>query len=192
MITSSTSQPLSPENGTLVAGNNTITINDLDLAIGGYLIDFDETPVLRYVPNENYNGLDAFNWLALDQEIQPGDLNISAQVEIQVLPVEDAPIITAPSSITASEDDTLRFSETKRISFNDPDTDADSLTIELQVAEGLLTFTNADIISSIRFLEGDGEADQLLRFRGTEADINAALPSLQYISRKDLAVPICS
>ncbi|WKN29867.1 Ig-like domain-containing protein [Porifericola rhodea] len=176
-----------PKKGSLSVNNKTLSDNDLDPSQGGFQIDFAGNPSFRYVPNANYNGTDAFFWTALDSETQPGKISNIAKVTINILPVGDAPAINAPSSITASEDAIFRFAETRSITIEDADNETDTLTVSLNVSEGLLTFVNEGVLASIVFLEGSSKNASTMTFKGVEADLNNALTSLQYSGPLDFS-----
>jgi len=176
-----------PKNGSLIYNGQTVNENDLSPQTGGFKANLNEGNQLTYIPNDNFNGKDQFNWLALDSDIQEGDLSNSAVVSINIIEVADAPDISAPTSIDAFEDESFAFTETRTLSFDDPDSDADSLTVTLQVNQGLLSFTNQDVVSSLIFLLGDGTEESQMSFRGTEADINNAMLGLRYQSQTNFS-----
>jgi uncharacterized protein (TIGR03437 family) len=61
-------------------------------------------PNLTYRPNLNFNGVDRFTFRVSD-----GALNSNATVTITIRPVNDAPILTAPASLTVNEGQLLSF-----------------------------------------------------------------------------------
>ncbi|WPP50132.1 tandem-95 repeat protein [Catalinimonas niigatensis] len=71
-----------PENGSLRLNNVALPANSE--------LSLQEINNLRYLPNENYNGEDAFSWAATDGTLVSEQ---SAQVLIAIIPVNDAPII---------------------------------------------------------------------------------------------------
>ncbi|WPP50133.1 tandem-95 repeat protein [Catalinimonas niigatensis] len=176
-----------PETGTLQVNNRTLTDNDLDPSIGGYLINFNQISSFQYVPRTDFNGTDSFRWVALDNEIEPGYVGNAATVFITVLPVNDAPRITLPSSVIVNENTPFNFSDTRRITIESVDNLTDTLTVTMSVQEGVLNFSNTGLLDALVFVEGDGIDDATIEFRGTEADINTALANLQYKSREDFS-----
>lgn len=73
-----------PENGTL-------RLNNINLPANSEL-SLQEIGNLSYLPNENYNGQDTFSWSASDGSVVSEQ---SAQVVINISPINDAPIINS-------------------------------------------------------------------------------------------------
>ena len=91
--------------------------------------------------------------------------------------VMNGPEITAPSSITVSED-----SQGNAVNgFSVSDADGNNITVTIS-AEGLLTLGQ---ITGLNFSVGDGTADSTMTFTGSAADINAALAGLLYSPASD-------
>ena len=89
----------------------------------------------------------------------------------------NGPEITAPSSITVSED-----SQGNAVNgFSVSDADGSNITVTIS-AEGLLTLGQ---ITGLNFSVGDGTADSTMTFTGSAADINAALAGLLYSPASD-------
>jgi VCBS repeat-containing protein len=91
----------------------------------------------------------------------------TATVSISVTPVNDAPVITAPSSVTATEDTTLNVSG---ISVNDAD--GNDLTVTLSVSKGNLT--------------AGGQSGASISLSGTLAQLNTSLGGLTYKPNQDV------
>ena len=110
----------------------------------------------------------------------------SFTVDINITPVNDAPVITAPASVTTSEDTVFSFTGANALSIADVDSDEDSAAdpqlVTLQVNHGALSFSGAT--TGIVFSDNDG-SDGTLQFSGTVAEVNAALALLQYTPDQD-------
>ncbi|MBC8213659.1 MAG: tandem-95 repeat protein [Candidatus Marinimicrobia bacterium] len=76
-----------------------------------------------YYPNENYNGIDTFTYIANDGEVN-SEMGI---VTITVNPVNDAPVINLPDIVTFEEDGNLNVDFTNYLS----DVDGDELTLSV-------------------------------------------------------------
>ncbi|MAT50657.1 MAG: hypothetical protein CMK32_05685, partial [Porticoccaceae bacterium] len=99
---------------------------------------------------------------------------------ITLVPVNDAPAITAPATRTVAEDGALGFTGGV-ISVNDPDLAGNPVEVTLTVAEGSLSLS---VTAGLTLSDGDG-SDGTLVFSGTQADVNAALESLSYSPNAD-------
>ncbi|MBF0214077.1 MAG: cadherin domain-containing protein, partial [Magnetococcales bacterium] len=98
---------------------------------------------------------------------------------VTVTNVNDAPTITAPASVTASEDTAV----TMAFAVADVDAGSNTLQATLSVANGTLTLTSG---SGVTITSGaDGTAG--ITFTGTLTQINAALGSLSYQGSADYA-----
>ncbi len=84
-----------PEPGNLTVGEQTLT--DDDIGRQGFEVNLDANATLTYTPTENYAGVNGFQWTAFDDQDEPG---IAANVTINVLPINDAPVIVAPRHST--------------------------------------------------------------------------------------------
>ncbi|MGB3779792.1 MAG: T9SS type B sorting domain-containing protein, partial [Tunicatimonas sp.] len=157
-----------PERGTLSAGGRTLTDNDLGRQ--GFEVNLATTS-LTYIPPANYAGSDRFKWTARDNE---GEAGISAEVVINVLPENDAPVITAPATLNVEEDSTVPLSG---LSVAEPD--GDGLLVDIAVDQGTLTIAEA-ARAEVTFEQGTGEEDSNLRFQGTLAALNDVLANLTY------------
>ncbi len=157
-----------PERGTLSAGERILT--DDDLGRQGFEVNLAATS-LTYTPPANYAGADRFKWTARDNEGEPG---IAAEVVINVLPENDLPRITAPTTLNVEEDSTAPLSG---LSVAEPD--GDRLLVALAVDQGTLTIDEA-ARAEVTFEQGTGEQDSELTFQGTLSTVNDALASLIY------------
>jgi len=107
-------------------------------------------------------------------------------VDIAVTPVNDAPANQVPGAQVVNEDVALIFSagNANQIQISDPDAGAGSLEITLSVTHGTLTLAGT---AGLSFSVGDGAADSILVFTGTQADINTALGTLTYTPAADFS-----
>ncbi len=198
---------LSVSNGTLsFQGGTPAGIVDL-AGVGTMTVTFKGTSaevnpaldLLLYTPDLNFNdnlGSEALTITVNDQGnsgLDPGESGnaFSEQdqevINISVTPVNDtpesAPIISAPASVTATEDITFSFTD---LSVNDVDANEDAVTdpllVSLSVNNGSLGFSAAT--SGLTFTDSDG-SDGTLVFAGNQNEINAALALLQYTPGPD-------
>ncbi|MBE4200856.1 tandem-95 repeat protein [Vibrio parahaemolyticus] len=99
---------------------------------------------VTYTPNDNYHGADSFTYI-----VTSGGVSESAIVEVNVTPVNDAPV--AKDDIATTQEDTA---VTIDVLPNDTDVDGDKLSIEsvsvpkeqgtVEVVDGKLVFTPAE------------------------------------------------
>ncbi|ELP3338353.1 tandem-95 repeat protein [Vibrio parahaemolyticus] len=99
---------------------------------------------VTYTPNDNYHGEDTFTYI-----VTSGDVSESTTVEVNVTPVNDAPV--AKDDIATTQEDTA---VTIDVLPNDTDVDGDKLSIEsasvpkeqgtVEVVDGKLVFTPAE------------------------------------------------
>ncbi|WP_180920777.1 tandem-95 repeat protein, partial [Vibrio parahaemolyticus] len=99
---------------------------------------------VTYTPNDNYHGADSFTYI-----VTSGGVSESTTVEVNVTPVNDAPV--AKNDIATTQEDTA---VTIDVLSNDTDVDGDKLSIEsasvpkeqgtVEVVNGKLVFTPAE------------------------------------------------
>jgi hypothetical protein len=164
------------------------TLNAVNVALSG----------LRYTPTANFSGTDT-----LDVEVSDlgntgtgGILTDDGSVAINVAAVNDAPVNSLQSTTaTVSEDpmSPLEFSTgtSRLISVSDADVQAtEDVQVTLTVNNGTLTLNGTAGLSFV-FNDangtgsGDGTDDSTMTFRGTLADINAALDGLNFEPNAD-------
>ena len=159
-----------PLQGTLAVGGRVLT--DDDIARDGYEINFSGVSTLTYTPQEDYFGTDNFQWTSLDNQNEPG---IAANVTISILPVNDAPVITAPATLNVEENTQQSLAD---ITVAEPDND--SLLITVTVSQGQLTIAEA-IRPDITLVTGTGVEDTEVAFLGTASSVNDVLANLFYL-----------
>ncbi|WP_217881517.1 tandem-95 repeat protein, partial [Vibrio alginolyticus] len=99
---------------------------------------------VTYTPNDNYHGADSFTYI-----VTSGGVSESTTVNIDVTPVNDAPVATNDNAVT-DEDTPVTID----VLPNDTDVDGDKLSIEsasvpetqgtVEIVDGKLVFTPAD------------------------------------------------
>jgi VCBS repeat-containing protein len=148
-------------NTALVTGpsNGTLTINP------------DGT--FSYTPNSDFYGVDTFTYVATDGT----ESSAPATVTINVLPVNDAPSISAPAAESTTKNTSIVFSTANgnAISISDIDAANGQILITLSATNGKLTLGST---AGLTFNSGDGVADGSMQFSGTLANVNAALQGL--------------
>ncbi len=162
-----------------LSGDGTGTINfkgtatEINTALDGLL----------YTPNSNFNGTDTLKIVTSDQGNSGETLVVLTDtdtVDIKVNAINDTPEITAPLTGTVDEDTALVFNGTLKVDDLDAGTSGDPLLVTLKVSNGTLKLgTDAGLGSP----SGDGTST--VSFKGTAAEINAALDGLTYTGSKD-------
>ena len=185
-----------------VAGNDTFTGSE-DTAISGNVLLNDSDPdgdalsivttpvtgpahgtlvlnsngTFTYMPAANYNGLDSFSYTLKDAD----GATTAATVTLNVNPVNDSPVITAPAALSATEDTPLTFGGANTITVSD--VDSSSLTTTLAVTNGKLTLSSATGVT----ITGSGTGT--LRLVGSPADVTAAIAAMTYNAPADYNGP---
>ncbi|MFK8401434.1 DUF4347 domain-containing protein [Pseudomonas sp. BGr12] len=103
----------------------------------------------------------------------------SATFNLDISPVNDAPVNSVPGAQTVLSNETLVFSagNGNAISISDVDVAGGNLRVTLVGINGLITLGS---ISGLSFLAGDGTVDAIMTFDGSLADINNALAGLSF------------
>jgi large repetitive protein len=104
-----------------------------------------------------------------------GELTATKTVLINVSGTNDAPVLTAPTSITATEDTDYTFAA-NAIQLADPDDFGGELQVQLTVAQGKLTLAS---LTGITIVSGSNTS-ATMTIKGTEANLQAALNGLKY------------
>jgi hypothetical protein len=149
------------------------TLGNLNLALNG----------LTYQPATNYVGSDS---VAM-QLVDPLDtLRGSTSVPISVNAIT-APAITAPSSVTVSENGSLLFSSANgnALSFTDNGAGTNSDLLTMSVSHGTLTLGSTN---GLIFTAGSNGAASFT-VKGTVTNLNAALSSVTYTPTANYAGP---
>ncbi len=147
-------------------GNKVLNVTT---ALGGSLIFNFKTGAWSYAaPSElDVDSSETFNYVIVDGD---GD-TATASLTINLEAVNDAPVNTVPSSLTAAEDTELVING---ISVDDVDANGGDITVKLEVEEGKLTLatSNGLVVS--------GNNSDMVTLTGSVSAINAALTGMKY------------
>ncbi|HHI4989291.1 TPA: tandem-95 repeat protein [Vibrio parahaemolyticus] len=132
---------------------------------------------VTYTPNDNYHGTDSFTYI-----VTSGGVSESTTVEVNVTPVNDAPV--AKNDISTTQEDTA---VTIDVLPNDSDVDGDKLSIEsasvpkeqgtVEVVNGKLVFTPAENFNGdaeITYTVTDGQLTDEAKVTVTVNPVNDA------------------
>ena len=173
------------------AGGRTVNVTGTQAQVNTLL----GTGNLLYTPDSKYSGADSIVLSLTDQgNIGAGTaLTDTETISLTVSGVNDPAEVTAPASIAVNEDSSVTIgSSTFR--FDDPDVVDNPMILRLAVTKGTLTLATTTGLD-FGFTEtanpltgdggttngaGDGTADASMTFKGTQAQINAALNGLVY------------
>lgn len=104
----------------------------------------------------------------------------TASIVVFIEPVNDAPVILAPSSLVAYPDVDLSIFGTSVEDVDIDDTYAGkngTLTMRIELEQGHVTLNS---LLDLTFTLGDGVFDKLLEFTGTKININKAIFNIKY------------
>lgn len=149
---------------------------------------------LTFVPAPDMCGTVTFTMETHDQGNRPsGNLVDSDIMTLTVNCANDAPVNTIPASAMTNEDTNLDFGNA--FSVADVDNPSGNARVTLTSAGGTLTLSTTaglsfsclanDPLSGLPACLGDGTEDDVMTFRGTMANINAALNGLLFKPRPD-------
>ena len=161
-------------NGTSSAANGVVTLTGTPAQINAALEGATFTPTLN---SNNGTGTPAagLSIVVNDQGNTGtgGALTATQSIAIDVIPVNDAPTISAPSSLTTAEDTPLTFSTANgnAITVADVDSGTSPIKVDVTVAGGTLVL--ADGTSS-------NTTNGVVTLTGTPAQINAALEGAKF------------
>ncbi|MDF4310244.1 tandem-95 repeat protein, partial [Vibrio parahaemolyticus] len=132
---------------------------------------------VTYTPNDNYHGADSFTYI-----VTSGGVSESTTVEVNVTPVNDAPV--AKNDISTTQEDTA---VTIDVLSNDTDIDGDTLRIDsasvpsdqgtVEIVDGKLVFTPAENFNGdaeITYTVTDGELTDEAKVSVTVNPVNDA------------------
>ncbi|MEM7166585.1 MAG: Ig-like domain-containing protein [Planctomycetota bacterium] len=163
---------------TFSAGDGT---DDATMTFSGSAADINAAlEGLALTPDLEFGGLTSLTITTDDQgNVGGGSLTDTDVVAVTVVPANDAPIHTVPSTQTVDEDSSLVFSTANGnlVSIYDEDAGGLDLQVTLDSSMGKLTLAQ---MTGLTFIAGDGSADSSMTFTGTQADINAALDGLTF------------
>jgi len=157
---------------------------DSGMTFSGTLLDVNAAlaSVVFYRPNLNFNGSDSIVVTVNDQGNSGagGALSDSATIAVNVIAVNDAPVLTLPVAQTVAEDSVLALNS---ISVADTDAGAGLLEITLTLGDALTPAHGALILAGtngLNFAPGSSASGSAMTFSGNLADINNALGTLSY------------
>ncbi|MBF2026024.1 MAG: tandem-95 repeat protein [Oscillatoriales cyanobacterium C42_A2020_001] len=139
----------------------------------------DALRTLIYRANPDFNGSDTISINVSDGGSSGfgGVLGDSDAIAINVLGVNNAPVVIPPTAaLTVDSDTNLTITG---LQVADPDAGGGELVVSLLADNGVLSLSNT---AGLTFLQGDGTADNRVSFRGTLFAINTALAELTYRS----------
>ena len=169
-----------PTVGELVLDGVVIEDADLDQVVSQADLDAGK---LTYDPATNENGSPYTNFKFQVADDQGAFSTDTYDMIVNVDPVNDAPVIAAPTDTQdIDEDQSLTFAGANLISVSDPEDDNQTVTLSVTENTGTLTLATID---GLTFGEGDGTEDASMTFSGSLADINAALDGLIYAPADD-------
>eukprot|EP01006_Ploeotia_vitrea_P037094 TRINITY_DN66089_c8_g2_i1.p1 TRINITY_DN66089_c8_g2~~TRINITY_DN66089_c8_g2_i1.p1 ORF type:complete len:1218 (-),score=180.43 TRINITY_DN66089_c8_g2_i1:797-4318(-) len=137
----------------------------------------------QYKGNQDWNGQDLISIWASDLgNYGEAAMNLvfkaETNVTVTVNPVNDPPVITAPTMVTTHRDENISIS----IMIDDVDVAAGILRVELNGPHGKLSFSKPAGVTVLVPASGDSwNADGQITFEGTLADINEALSTFTYM-----------
>ncbi len=139
----------------------------------------DALRTLIYRANPDFNGNDTISINVSDGGSSGfgGVLGDSKAIAINILGINNAPVIIPPTASLAVDSDTDLTITGLRIT--DPDAGGGQLAVTLLAENGVLSLGST---AGITFLQGDGNADNRVSFTGSLFAINAALANLTYRS----------
>ena len=152
------------------------TIADLNAALQG----------MTYTPGANFNGGDLLTLTTddLGHTGTGGAQTDADSVAITVTAVNDSPVNAVPGAQVTIEETALAFSAANGNAISVSDVDAGSAIIQVtldsrvdNVAKGTLGLSQT---TGLTFTAGDGAGDPNMTFRGSVADINAALDGMTF------------
>jgi Domain of unknown function (DUF4347)/Cadherin-like/Right handed beta helix region len=106
--------------------------------------------------------------------------NVST-VQVNVVAVNDAPVVFVSTGTRLTED--TQFAATNEIQVSDADIGTGLQKITLSSTQGLISLTN---LTGLSFLVGNGNANGIMTFTGTQAAVNSALNSLTFTPTLDI------
>ncbi|MFT3858605.1 MAG: Ig-like domain-containing protein [Aquabacterium sp.] len=135
---------------------------------------------LSYTGVAQYSGLDTLTIVTDDQGNtgSGGALSDTDTVTLTVVPVNDPTVNTVPGAQSINEDGSITFSSGGGNLISVADADAGStMQVTVSASHGTLTLSQT---TGLTFTSGDGTSDATMTFKGSLADINAALAGMNY------------
>ena len=142
-------------------------LNDLNTALG----------TLTYNPDTDFHGPDSVV-VTLDDQGNTGQgepLSDEATIDVDVVPLNDAPVVSVPTMVSTDEDQEVSIAG---VSVSDVDIGTGDVEVELKANFGVL---NVDANS----LTIEGAETPTLTLTGTLDDVNTALGTLTYLGNEN-------
>ncbi|MBM7557587.1 tandem-95 repeat protein [Halanaerobacter jeridensis] len=166
---------------------DSLVMTEVTNGSNGLVVD-NEDGTVTYTPDENYNGIDTFNYTISD-----GELSTSTEVEVTINPVNDSPT-AIDDMATVNEDEIVIINVLE----NDSDLDDDSLVITqvtngsngavIDNGDGTVTYTptiNFNGTDTFNYIVSDGELTATAEVEVTINPINDT-PVLTAIGNKSV------
>ena len=139
-----------------------------------------------YKPNANFNGQELVSVMANDNgnvSYNNQSIGSGTSFQINVAPVDDAPVITKPADQTVAEDTPLAFKAASgnAITIADIDAGPGTMKVTLSTGHGILNLGSLSGLSNIAYSANKDSVS----FEGSLANINAALSGLTYQGAPD-------
>ncbi|ENM0968813.1 tandem-95 repeat protein [Vibrio parahaemolyticus] len=163
-------------NDTFEGGDKVVSLDTNNGPANG-TVSINPDGSVTYTPNDNYHGTDSFTYI-----VTSGGVSESTTVEVNVTPVNDAPV--AKDDIATTQED---ITVTIDVLPNDTDIDGDKLSIEsasvpeaqgkVEIVEGKLVFTPAEKFNGdaeITYTVTDGQLADAAKVTVTVNPVNNA------------------
>jgi hypothetical protein len=98
-------------------------------------------------------------------------------IAIEVMPVNDAPTQIVPGAQQADASSSVVFSAATGNAITVSDVDSMTVQVTLRAANGTVTLGS---LSGLSFGAGDGRADEVVTFAGSQAAVNSALEGMRF------------
>ena len=130
---------------------------------------------LAFRPDTHFNGSATLTIATTDPGGGAGANDVDV-VSVTVNPVNDAPVVVLPGGpVSTPEDTPLILTGADTISISDAnDGNLGTFLTQVSTSQGMLALSQSDGLT----IETDGPSGQLIRFRGSLTDINAALDGM--------------
>lgn len=145
-------------------------VSDGDLLLGGS----GASRTLSFTPVANARG----GPITIHVRVSDGSASTDTSFQVTLTAVNDAPVNTAPATVTLEQDEAIVFSGATRVSIADVDASSSTMQVTLTADHGgTVTLSGT---AGLTFTSGDGTDDGTVTFRGTRTALNTALDGLHY------------
>lgn len=133
-------------------------------------------PFMTYTPKKDWAGTDSFTFKVSDGVL---DSN-TATVTINVVPINDPPVITMPETAGTRQGQQITFTRLlkREVTVSDIESEAEGKPVDFYVAAAAAPATLQGDITGLTLTSGTGTADRLISGSGTIPAINAALSQI--------------